>query len=319
MNYRTLVLEPDNFSIRAKKVLLNFSQVDIGPLSRSELISNIPKYHILFVRLGQKIDKEVINHGISLKVIASATTGLNHIDFEYAESKGVKIISLREERQFLNNIYATPEHTWALLLSLIRKIPQAFHHVLSDGWNRDLFRGTELAGKNIGIIGYGRIGKKIAVYANTFGMKVYVNDIDQSELNEDIISIPLDKLLEISDVITIHVPLNKSTKLLLDRDKIGKIKKGAIVLNTSRGEILDESALLDALKSGAISGACLDVLTGESRLDKNWMVSDSLISYAKRNENLLITPHLGGNTYESMEKTEYFIAGKIKDYFNVHV
>ncbi|MDX1641083.1 MAG: hypothetical protein R3220_05270, partial [Balneolaceae bacterium] len=136
-----LNLEPEGYSPMARQILEDFGHVDDGPLDRTSLIREVDKYHVLIVRLGHMIDAEIIEAAKNLKYIVTATTGLNHIDFKKAQEHGITVLSLKGERDFLDRVYATAEHTWALLLALIRKVPQAHQHVLNGGWNRDLFRG----------------------------------------------------------------------------------------------------------------------------------------------------------------------------------
>ncbi|MCE7887561.1 MAG: hypothetical protein DYH13_08710 [Alphaproteobacteria bacterium PRO2] len=304
---KILNLEPQDYSAEAHALLERAGTVDNGPLSRAALKKNIKNYHALIVRLGHKIDKEILSVAGNLKVIVTATTGLNHIDLGEAEKRGIEILSLKGEREFLDNIHATAEHSFALLLSLIRKIPASACDVHDGKWNRDDFKGTELNGRTIGIIGYGRIGSKVAKYAGAFGMNVIANDIlDIPGVN----IIDLNSLLSQSDIVSLHVPYSESTHHMIDRPRFRQIKKGALFINTARGEIVDEAALLEALKSGHIAGAALDVLQGENSGKKSWLKNDPLWKYARKNSNLLITPHTGGATYDSMAKTEIFMAHK---------
>lgn len=313
---RLLILEPEGYSQEAIDILRDFSDIDYGPLSRGELKKAISRYDGLIVRLGHKIDREILDNAINLKFIASATTGLNHIDCDYAKKLGIAILSLKGETDFLDSIHATAEHTWALILSLIRNIPVSMRNVYEGRWDRDAFKGSELFGKTLGVIGYGRLGKKIARYAKAFGMNVIVNDVKRVHPDEGITFASLDTLLEDSDIVTIHVPYTRANHNLISIEQINKIKQGAYLVNTSRGEVLDEHALLESLVSGHLAGAALDVMCGENEKDPRWMRSDPLIAYAREHTNLIITPHLGGCTFESMEKTEIFIARKIRSFLD---
>lgn len=174
---RILNLEPDNYNPAARSILSKLGKVTNGPFKRAELKREIEKYDILIVRLGHKIDKEILNNAARLKAIVSATTGLNHIDLKEAEMRNIAVLSLKGEREFLDQIYATAEHTIGLILSLLRNIPAACEEARKGNWNRDAFRGVELHGKTLGIIGYGRLGSKVAHYAQGFGMRVIANDI----------------------------------------------------------------------------------------------------------------------------------------------
>jgi D-3-phosphoglycerate dehydrogenase len=251
----------------------------------------------------------------NLRAIATPTTGLNHIDLAEAEKLGIRVISLQGETDFLQNVYATAEHTVALILSLTRHLPAAHQHVINGHWNRDLFIGNELHGKTAGVIGYGRLGRMVAKYLQIFGMRVSVTDIksvDQVE-HPDIESVSLHQLLRTSDVVTVHVPLSDQTTGFLSKREFACMKPGSWFINTARGELVDESALLDALRKGPLAGAALDVLADEysSSLGENL-----LIRYAQQHQNLLITPHIGGCTTESREKTEHFLATRVVEFIS---
>jgi len=309
-----LNIEPENFSIKATKILSKVGKINNGPLSRENLLNKIHLYDIIIVRLSHRIDKELIDASKKLKVICSATTGLNHIDFNYAKKKGITVLSLKGETEFLNNVYATAEHTWALLLSLIRKIPYAHNSVMNGNWDRNMFKGRELNGSTIGIVGLGRIGVKIANYAISFGMNVLSYTKDQNNVFKGVTIVKkLEELIEKSDIITIHVPFNSSTKKMFGKNEFKSFKKDSILINTSRGEIIDELELIKAIKNGKIAGAAVDVISNETSL--NDLNRSKLIQFNNIEDRIIITPHIGGATYESMEKTEVFMANKIQKYF----
>ena len=161
--------ESKDYSQEAYSVLLSLGSVQQSNLNRKSLLELIPEYDVLIVRLGNYIDKEIIDTATNLKAIITATTGLNHIDVKYANQKNVEIISLQGEYEFLKNISATSEHTIGLLLSLLRNIPSASNSVKDSIWDRNLYKGKEISGKIFGILGYGRIGIKVARYAKAFG------------------------------------------------------------------------------------------------------------------------------------------------------
>ena len=306
--------ESKDYSQEAYSVLLSLGSVQQSNLNRKSLLELIPEYDVLIVRLGNYIDKEIIDTATNLKAIITATTGLNHIDVKYANQKNVEIISLQGEYEFLKNISATSEHTIGLLLSLLRNIPSASNSVKDSIWDRNLYKGKEISGKIFGILGYGRIGIKVARYAKAFGAKVIVHDVKKITSEEEGIVVvdTLDELLKNCDILSIHVPFNESTSNLIDKYKIDKMQKTSIIINTSRGEIINETDLLTALESSRISGAALDVLADEHI--NPIKQSHPLIEYAKTHDNLIITPHIGGATYESMHKTEIFMAEKLSEW-----
>lgn len=315
---RILNAEPMNYHDEPRQVLQALGKVDERQLSRAEFIRCLPEYDVLIVRLGFQVDREVIDAGPNLKAIVTATTGLDHIDVAYAEQCGIKVLSLRGETDFLRSIPATAEHTWALLLALARRIPWAFHSVLNGEWDRDAFRGHDLRGRRLGIVGLGRVGQKVARYGLAFGMQVHAHDPSPTDAIPDVIMCAtLSDLLRQSDVLSLHVPFNPITEKLIGAPELALLPPGAVIVNTARGAVLDEAALLDALQSGTLSGAALDVLTDE-RIQRS-DTSERLLAYARTHDRLLITPHVGGATEESMCDTELFMAEKLKQFLKGHL
>ncbi|MDO8470758.1 MAG: NAD(P)-dependent oxidoreductase, partial [bacterium] len=296
---RILNLEPKGYSQKATAVLKEFAEVEEGPLTHEELMENIARFNALIVRFGHGIiGQELMGRGKLLKAIGSATTGLNHIDLDVAKERNIAVLSLQGETEFLQDIHATPEHTWALLLSLIRNIPDAVMHVREGGWDRDLFKGTELHEKTLGIVGFGRVGSKLAKYAQSFGMEVLAHDEREVSAPDYVTFVPLEELFKRSDVVSVNVPYNDATHHMIGQDAIALMKKGVILVNTSRGEVLDENALLKALESKHIGGSALDVLEGEHSKEKGWVMQNPLVEYTRSHHNLLITPHIAGATAE---------------------
>ena len=314
---RILNVEPDNYSEEARSILRSIGELVEKKVETKEELKNLVKdFDVLIVRLKFYIDKEIIANASQLKVIVSATTGLDHIDLDYAKSKGITILSLRGESGFLRSIPATAEHTWALLLSLVRKIPWAFDDVKRGHWNRDNFRGHDLEGKRLGILGFGRIGERVAKYALAFNMEIGAYDPYRKKWPDYVKRFrDIENFLKWLDILTIHIPLNDDNRHFVDRRKLTQMKKGSLIINTSRGDIIDEKALLDLLKSGHIAGAALDVVSGET----TGSISQDLIHYASNNQNLIITPHIGGATQESMWKTEIFMAKKLRMWVESYV
>ena len=257
---------------------------------------------ILIVRLEKKIDKIILDKFPNLNTLITATTGLDHIDQEILKEKNIRLISLRGQDDFLRTIPSTAEHTWALLLALIRNIPSANEDVKLGSWERDNFRGNQLKEKTLGIIGLGRTGKKVAGYATAFDMKIqyfdpHVTDEGFHKCDQ------LEELLKSSDIITLHVHLNESTENLIGKHNIDQLKKGCLLINTSRGKLLDENAVAGALLLKRIKGIATDVLSTELediRLSPLWEAQ-------QKNENIIITPHIGGATSDAMWACEEFI------------
>lgn len=318
MAWKILNIEPDNYSPAARQILNAFAEVDERPCTPEQLPDIIGDYDVLMVRLKHYIGPDILKQGNRLKAIVTATTGLDHLDQNTAQAQGIQIFSLRGEIDFLRSIPATAEHTWALLLALVRNLPAAVQDVKTGRWHRDDFRGHELAQKTIGIVGHGRIGEKVARYALAFGMRVLAYDPYQAELPPDVQRVDtLNALLAQSDIVSIHVPFNAETTNLIGSVELSHMRPDAVLINTARGAIVDEAALLSALQNQQIAGAALDVLAGESETPPS--VSHPLVQYANAHRNLIITPHIGGATFESMANTEIFMAQKLARFYQEQV
>lgn len=257
------------------------------------------------------INDDILKYATKLKFIASTSTGTNHIDVEYCKSNKIKILSLREDPN-LSTITASSEFTFGLMLATVRKIPQAFDNVKNGKWRdaEDQLRSIELAGKTLGIIGYGRIGSNNAKYAKAFGMNVVVYDpyVKINDPNIQQVSF-LANVLSKADVVMVCVHLSPETKGMVNHHWFNLMKSGAIFINTSRGEVVDEHALLENLYYGKLAAAGLDVLADEANIGKN---TNKLIEYAKQHNNLIITSHIAGLTYDSERKAAEIILEKVK-------
>ncbi len=305
---RILNIEPRDYSSEARSLLSSLGLYEEVELDRESLLGRLRNVDVLLVRLANQIDRELLKAAGQLKVIVSPTTGLDHIDEEYARERGIVVLSLQGEYEFLRGVNATAEHTWALLLALARRIPQAYASVRAGEWNRDAFKGHELAGKRLGVLGLGRLGQKVASFGRAFQMTVHGYDPDSKMLCQDIRrTSSIDDLLTSIDILSLHLPLTQATRHLINKERLALLPRGALLVNTSRGALVEEAALLDALEKGRLAGAALDVIEGE-RTD---LERSELLAYARTHDNLLITPHIGGATVESMAKTELFMAQKL--------
>jgi D-3-phosphoglycerate dehydrogenase len=304
------VSEAQGFSELAADVLRGVGEVVLGDLDRCALVQAVGGADVLWVRLRHRIDAEVMAAAKRLQIIATPTTGLNHIDLEEAARRGVRIVSLRGEADFLRDIRATAEHTLALILALLRRIPAAAAHVREGGWDRDMFQGRELYGRTMGLVGYGRLGRLVARSLKALDTRVLAADphIDPGAAEAGVRMVSLDQLLAEADLVSLHVNLDDKTRGFFGREQFAAMKPGAWFINTSRGELIDEASLLQALESGRLAGAAVDVLCDE-RTDG--MGAHPLVAYARGHDRLLITPHIGGCTLESMAKTELFLAEKV--------
>lgn len=306
-----IITEGQDYNPEAINIYKQIGDVQI--LNNQEPInwSLVHQSDALVIRLQHKIDEHILSACKNLKYIITPTTGLNHIDINTAKKNGVTILSLRGETSFLNQIPSTAEHTWALIMACQRKLLAAIEHTKQGNWNRDLFKGYNLKGKTIGIIGLGRVGKQIAQYANCFGMSViYFDPNVKIGTNLGIAYHDMNTLFRDADVITIHVPLEQQTERLIQAEQIKQMKSHAVIINTSRGEIWDEDAVAEALIQRNIAGAATDVLTNE--FEQKSIQENILIRLQQKGYPILITPHIAGATYDSMHQTELFMAQKFE-------
>ena len=303
---KLLITESEDFSeIAIQKLEKHFIVDKLEFFSKENVVAIINQYDAVFIRLGLFIDKEIIDKAINLKYLLTATTGLDHIDALYFEQKGGKILSLKNEFEFLETIPSTAEHTWALLLALHRKLPFAFQSVQEGIWNRNLFKGNNLKGKKIGILGLGRVGKQVAKFAEAFEMDICFYDIApiQSKYKS---CTAAEQLFSWAEIITIHIPLNTNNENFVNKSLLDQCRKDVVLINTSRGAIWDEKAIATALVEEKIKGVATDVLASEYNNEVN-----PLVNLLNKNYNIIITPHIAGATFESMQSTEEFVVEKI--------
>lgn len=295
--------------------LPELAQVDVRQPDADFLAQHLRDYDAYLASLHVRLDRPTILSAQRLKVVATPTTGLDHLDLNTLAERKIHLISLKHEIEFLDRVTATAELAWGLLLAAVRKIPAASRAAEQGQWARDRFRGRQLSGKTLGILGLGRLGKMVAAYGQAFRLNVLGCDLKPMNL-PGVRQVALDTLLRESDIISIHIHLTPENRSLLGPAQFASMKQGVVLVNTSRGAILDESALLQALVSGKVAAAGLDVIDGEWRTD---LAEHSLIRYARTHENLVITPHLGGVTVESQIMTSQFIADKAADYLRGQV
>jgi D-3-phosphoglycerate dehydrogenase len=309
MKPKILIVEPDRYPSAAVEILKGVGE----PILRNEnadIREALGTADALMLRLKYKWTEELLNYAPNLKVIATATTGLDHIDLAETKKRGIAVLSLKGETEFLKTVTATAEHTWGLLLALLRHIPEAHQSVSRGEWNRNLFFARELQERTLGIVGLGRIGQMVARYGLAFRMQVKAYDPHQTEWVEGVERVEnLSELLKQSDVISVHIPLTKENEGFIGAREIREMKEGAILLNTSRGGILDERALLESLHNGRLSGAALDVIQNEYVADDP--LRQELIQYSATHSNLLITPHIGGASHDALARVEVFMARKL--------
>ena len=295
-----LIAESVGFAPLALQRLRQRAHVIEGDLDRAELLAAVSSADVLWVRLRNQVDEEVLNAATRLRVIVTNTTGLNHVDVDAARQRGICVLSLRGETEVLRTVRGTAELTLGLILALVRRVPAAAAHVNAGGWNRYGFKGHDLYEKTAGIVGLGRLGQIVATYLQALGMHVLATT-PESGGAPGVTLVPLDELLTLADVVSVHVDLNPGTRGLIGEREFATMKNGAWFVNTSRGEVVDEPGLLAALERGTLAGAALDVLAGEPPVN---MPFHPLVRYAATHDNLILTPHIGGYTFESLARTE---------------
>ncbi|MBF0319861.1 MAG: phosphoglycerate dehydrogenase [Nitrospirae bacterium] len=298
------VLVSDNISDKGVEILKNASlEVDVKTgMTPEELKACIGQYDGIVIRSATKLTADVIECATNLKVIGRAGSGLDNVDKAAATSKGIVVMNTPG-----GNTITTAEHTIALIVSLVRKIPQATQSMKGGKWEKKKFMGVELFDKTLGIMGLGNIGAQVAKRALGLGMKAICFD---PFLNEELASnlgirkVSLDELFTGADIITIHTPLTNETRNIINKDTIAKMKDGVKIVNCARGGIVDEGALYDAIKAGKVSGAALDVF------EKEPPENNPLLSL----DEVICTPHLGASTLEAQENVALAVADQIADY-----
>lgn len=270
---------------------------EIKPQQISEVISN---YNIIIVRSRTKLTRDLIEKADNCKIIARVGVGLDNIDQDAAKEKDIRVINAVE-----GAMNAVAELVLGLMFSLARQIPRGDRGIRKKEWLKKELKGTELKGKYLGIVGVGNIGKRLGRLARCLNMNIIGYDVIpiDPEFSKEVgmMKADLDTLLQSSDYITIHVPLLDSTYHMINKEKLSLMKKTAVVINTSRGGVIDEDALYDALKEGKLGGAALDVFEKEPATDNK----------LAELENVVLTPHMGAQTKEAQSLAANVIAEKI--------
>lgn len=262
--------------------------------------------NVLFVRLKYRIDGALLDRAPALKVIVSPTTGHNHIDCDALQARGIALLSLKGETEFLESIRATPEHTFGLLLALVRNYRHAFRDTCNREWNRDAYRGEEIAGMKVAMVGYGRVGRRVTEYLRAFGAQVrWIDPAPKLGTCDPGRADDLLGLITWSRAVILAASHDPASSLLFDRRAIAALS-GRYLINTARGELIDEDALLEAIEFERLAGVAVDVIcseTGENQLARWLTLADR--------RNVIVTPHIGGATWTSMQATEEFMTAKL--------
>lgn len=257
-----------------------------------------------------RLDRALLDSATGLQLIITATTGADHIDSAALAERGIPLLTLKTEREFLRGITPAAELSWLLLLACARRLRAALRHVEQGNWDREQFPGTMLRGRTLGLIGCGRIGGWMARYARAFDMTVIGHDPFVTELPPEVKPASLAEVLAGADFVSIHVHYTDATRGLLGAKELALMKDGAALINTSRGAIVDESALLAGLAAGKPAALGVDVLEGEPdiRHSRIWQ-------YAQTHDYVTITPHIGGFSPDALASVLRHTAARIRQHF----
>ena len=279
--------------------------VDYRPtITKEELLAVAGEYEAFVVRSRTKVDRAVLDRANRLRLVARAGTGLDNIDVEYAKSRGITVVNSPESL-----VEGVAEHVVLLMLALSRKLVRADETTRAGKWEKSALMGNELKGKVLGIVGLGRIGKRIAEIAKTLGMSVLFYDV--ITIPPDVVAslgarvVGLDELFTSSDYVTMHVPLTPETDHMVGAQRLGQMKRTAYIINTSRGGVIDQTALASALQNGTIAGAALDVFEQEPPTGPILTAPYTIL-----------TPHIGGQTEEAQTNAIVVIGEKVRAFFS---
>jgi D-3-phosphoglycerate dehydrogenase len=267
-------------------------------MDESTLIETIPGFHAAVVRGATKITKNVIGAADALEIIVRAGIGLDNVDVAAARNKGIQVNNTPSATTI-----TVAEHTFGMMLAAVRNHGPANLSMKAHKWEKKKFKGTELFGKTLGIIGSGRIGLAVAERALAFGMKVVAFDIVDIDTELDVRQVPLDELLEQADIFSLHLPLNPSTKHMISDAQFDKMKDGVVIVNAARGGVVDEEAMLKALESGKVRAAAIDVYEVEPAT--NFALID--------HPNVMAMPHIGAAAGEGQKRAGLEVARILKD------
>lgn len=299
------ILESKDFSKKALETLSIIGEIEL--FNNTNLEAFLLNKEILFIRLEYFIDKNFLDKMKIIKFICTPTTGLNHIDLKECKKRDIKIFSLKGEYEFLSTIRATPEHTFGLVLSLLRNYKSAFLLQNNNEWDREKYKGFELYENSVGIIGFGRVGKILSKYFKAFDTKVYFYDIDNSVdgINNSIKVNSINKLIEKTNIIILSASYSENNFEFFDKKYIDLLENKYFI-NTARGELIDENYLIEKLEEDFFKGLAIDVIQNEQSENN----IDKILQLAE-DKNYIITPHISGATYSSMYRTEEFILNKL--------
>ncbi|RXJ03896.1 phosphoglycerate dehydrogenase [Anaerobacillus alkaliphilus] len=297
------VLVSDSMSKEGLLPLLESDKIICLQKTIEEAQNQLDQVDALLIRSATKVTTELLDKMPNVKIIARAGVGVDNVDIQAATKKGIIVVNAPD-----GNTISTAEHSFAMIAALLRKIPQANTSTKNGEWTRKKFQGTELFGKSLGIVGFGRIGSEIAKRAKAFQMSIYVFDPFLTKERAEKFGVTvssLDDVLAQADIITVHTPLTNETKGLLNFDTIAKTKKGVFLINCARGGIIDEEALIYYLQNGHVAGAALDVFEEEPATNTR------LLDF----EQVIATPHIAASTIEAQLNVASQVSEEVLNYF----
>ena len=301
--YKVLITDEVDEDLISELTLKGLKVVYRPGIGKEDLLREVSSCDVLVVRSRTKVTREVIDAAPNLKVIARAGVGVDNIDVDYARSKGIVVVNAPE-----GPTESVAELTIGLMIAAARMIPLYDRLVKEGKWPKGMYVGVELYGKTLGIVGLGRIGTRVAELAKAFGMRIIAYDVADvrekaRKLNIELAS-SLDELLPQCDFVSLHVPLTPETYHMISKREFDLMKDGVILVNTSRGQVVDTRALLEALKSGKVAAAALDVLEHEPPRE-DWELE------LVRHPRVIVTPHIGAETIEARKRIAKIVADKI--------
>lgn len=303
---KILLLDKNHPLITDQLLAKNFVLEEDFTSSYDEVCQKIKNYDGIIIRSRIPLDKNFLEQGKNLKFIARVGAGMENIDIPVAEALGIQLINSPE-----GNRDSVAEHVVGMLLVLMNRLFIASQEVKNGIWKREENRGDELLGKTVGLIGYGNMGKATAKRLSGFGCKVIFHDILPGLSDGFASQVTLEELKQSAEVLSLHIPLTSETHYLVDERFISEMKNDFYFVNTARGKNLKTKSLVEALKSGKVKGACLDVLEYEKSSFENLEIENEDLKYLLESEKAMVTPHIAGWTHQSKEKLAQFIVDKI--------
>jgi len=308
---RVLVVTDISYIPEVRQILEAATEVNYQPTDRQALLDHVGDCDALWGHVDLKIDREVLDCSDRLRVVNVCATGTDHIDKDELARRGIRLLCIAKDFGLLDTFTATAECAWLLLLACARQLRSVSARALNGGWDLDqAFFGRQLSGLTLGVLGVGRLGRMSVEYGKSFRMRVLGCDLEPFTV-PGVEPVDFDTLLRESDAVLVHIHMTPENYHLFDASVFARMKEDAILVNTSRGDIVDENALMTALESGRLSGFGGDVVHDEWRDD---MTTQPLVQYARTHANVVLTPHIGGATWASVVNARVFSARKLVHY-----